>query len=117
MTARQLRALRLARLVGAAAIVAAAFHHGRLAAAGVGDVTRHEVFVGLDLALAALLALRPRWALAPTIALTLQQSWSHGADLVASLQGPGPIDTSSALVIVFFPALVALLIVERGAGR
>ena len=82
---------------------------------GAGDVARHEIFVGLDLALAVLLVVRPRWALAPTAMLTAQQIWSHGSNLLDSTQGPGPFDAVSALVVVFFPALLALLVVERRA--
>jgi hypothetical protein len=96
-----------------AAITVAAVHHGRLAAGGVGDVARHELFACLDLALAVLLAVKPRWALAPTAAISAQQMWSHGSDLVGSMQGSGPIDVVSALVVVFFPALLALLAIER----
>lgn len=115
MRASSRSALRIARLAGVAAIIVAAANHGRLAAVGAGDVTRHEIFVGLDLALAVLLVVRPRWALAPTAVLTAQQIWSHGSDLLDSMQGPGPFDAVSALVVVFFPALLALLVVERRA--
>lgn len=108
-------ALRVARFVGVAAITVAAANHGRLAAGGVGDVARHELFAGLDLALAVLLAVKPRWALAPTAVMSAQQMWSHGSDLIDSMRGPGPIDVVSALVAVFFPALLALLAIERRA--
>ena len=117
MHARSRSALRVARFVGVAAITVAAANHGRLAAESVGDVARHELVVGLDLALAVLLAVKPRWALAPTAVMSAQQMWSHGSDLVDSMQGPGPIDVVSALVVVFFPALLALLAIERRAFR
>ena len=111
---RRPAALWRARLIGATLIALAAAHHGRLAILGVGDVARHEVFVGLDLALATLVAVKPRWAIAPIALLSVQQSWSHGSDLVDSLRGPGPFDVVSALVIVFFPALLALLLATTG---
>jgi hypothetical protein len=105
--------LRLARLASCALLAVAALSHARLAALGGAHVLRHELFVGLDLALVALLVLRPRWALIPTALLSLQQLWSHGSDLVDSLRGQGPVDWASALVLVFFPALLTLLVVER----
>lgn len=115
MQAPSRSALRLARFVGVAAITVAAANHGRLAAGGIGEVARHELFAGLDLALAVLLAVKPRWALAPTAVMSAQQIWSHGSDLVDSIQGSGPFDVVSALVVVFFPAVLALLVIERRA--
>ena len=105
--------MRRARLACAALLVFTAVNHGRLAAAGAGDVARHQLFVAVNLGLAAFLALRPRWALAPAALLSVQQLWSHGSDLLESARGPGPVDGSSALVLVFFPALLTLLVVER----
>lgn len=115
---RSPRFTRIGRGIGAALLAATAVNHARLAAAGAGDVARHEVFVGLNLGLAVLLVVRPRWALAPTAVLSLQQLVSHGSDLVASLREPGAVDWASAGVLVFFPALLTLLVVERRtAGR
>ena len=105
--------LRLARLTCAGLLVVAATSHARLAAAGGAHVLRHELFVGLNLALATLLVLRPRWALLPTALLSIQQLSSHGSDLVDSVRGPGPFDWASLGVLVFFPALLTLLVVER----
>lgn len=105
--------LRSGRFACAALLALTALNHARLAAAGAGSVARHELFVGLNLALAALLLLRPRWALLPTVVLSAQQLFSHGSDLLASLRGPGPFDWASLGVLVFFPALVTLLVVER----
>ncbi len=104
---------RRARLVFAALVAITAANHARLAAAGAGNVMRHEVFVGLNLALASLLVARPRWALLPAALLSVQQLYSHGSDLLASLHEPGPFDWASVGVLVFFPALVMLLVVER----
>ena len=66
-----------ARLVFAALLAITALNHGRLAAAGGANVTRHGVFVGLNLALAWLLVARPRWALLPAALLSVQQLYSH----------------------------------------
>jgi hypothetical protein len=110
---RPTRIARIARNVCAALLAVTAVNHARLAAQGAGNVTRHEVFVGLNLALAALLVARPRWALVPTALLSLQQLWSHGSDLLVSIRGPGPFDWASVGVLVFFPALLTLLVVER----
>jgi hypothetical protein len=106
-------ALRLGRVVCAVLLAVTAVNHARLAAAGAGSVARHELFVVLNLALALLLVRKPRWALVATLALALQQLTSHGADLLESLRGPGPVDWASAGVLVFFPALITLLIAER----
>lgn len=102
-----------ARLAFAVLLAITALNHGRLAAAGGDHVTRHEVFVGLNLALAWLLVARPRWALLPAALLSVQQLYSHGSDLVRSVHEPGPFDWASVGVLVFFPALLTLLVVER----
>lgn len=101
------------RLPFAALLAVTALNHARLAVAGAGNVTRHEVFVGLNLALALLLVARPRWALVPAALLAVQQLYSHGSDLLTSVREPGPLDWASVGVLVFFPALLTLLVVER----
>ena len=103
----------LALRVCAALLALTAVNHARLAAEGLGNVTRHEVFVGLNSALALLLVLRSRWALVPTVLLSLQQLSSHGSELVHSIHGPEAFDWASVGVLLFFPALIALLVVER----
>lgn len=113
LRSRPARIARIGRILCAALLVVTAVNHARLAAQGAGNVARHELFVGLNLALAALLVARPRWALVPTAALSVQQLWSHGSDLLASARGPGPFDWASVGVLVFFPALLTLLVVER----
>jgi hypothetical protein len=110
-----MRSFRLLRVLAAAILGVAAAQHAVRAAQGVGDVPRHATFVALNLALGALVALRPRWALPATILMAMQQIPSHGQDLVASLGGS--IDWSSLGVVLFFPALVTLLAVERTASR
>jgi hypothetical protein len=114
-----MRFLSVGRYVCAGLLTVTAANHGRLAAAGpaVGNVTRHEVFVGLNLALAALLVARPRWALPASALLAVQQLWSHGSDLIHSIDGPEPFDWASVGVLVFFPALLTLLVVERRTAR
>lgn len=102
-----------ARLGFAALLGVTALNHARLAATGAGNVARHEVFVGLNLALAWLLVARPRWALLAAALLSVQQLYSHGSDLLASIHEPGPFDWASVGVLVFFPALLTLLVVER----
>lgn len=87
--------------------------HAKRAHAGEGDVARHLVFVAIDVTLAGLLAWRPRWALPAVVALSLQQIPSHGGDFLRSLRGPEPTDWASLVVVLFFPAVVALLLGER----
>ena len=104
------------RLVFAALLAITALNHARLAATGSANATRHAIFVGLNLGLAWLLVARPRWALVPAALLSVQQLYSHGSDLVASLRHlhePEPFDWASVGVLVFFPALLTLLFVER----
>jgi hypothetical protein len=103
-----------ARLLFALLLTVTAVNHARLSATGASaNVTRHAVFVGLNLGLAWLLVARPSWALVPAALLAAQQLYSHGSDLLASLREPGPIDGASVGVLVFFPALLTLLVVER----
>jgi hypothetical protein len=108
------RPIRAARIVASVLLAATAVNHARLAATGQGVVWRHGLFSGIDLAAAVLLVVAPRRALAPVAILAVQQTYSHGRDLLASLGGPS-IDWPSLAVILFFPALVTLLVVERRA--
>jgi hypothetical protein len=103
----------LARLICAGLLALTALNHARLTFASGAHAMRHSVFVGLNLGLAALLVLRPRWALPAAALLSVQQLWSHGSDLVDSIRDPGPFDWASVLVLAFFPALLTLLVVER----
>lgn len=112
-TSQPTRRTRAIRLVFAGLLAITALNHARLAAGGAGNVARHELFVGLNLVLAALLVARPRWALVPAALLSAQQLYSHGSDLIASMREPGPLDWASVGVLVFFPALLTLLVVER----
>ncbi len=91
----------------------AAVNHAVLASRGEGVVWRHELFVGINLVAAAGLVVRPRWMLAPLALLACQQIPSHGADLVRSIRGPEPVDWPSLGVVLFFPAVLTLLVVER----
>jgi hypothetical protein len=117
--ARQRRAdkrLVAARLACALVLAVASVQHGVLAYRGAPGAGRHAVFVGVNAAVALLVARWPRAALAPVVVLTAQQLVSHGADLARSVRGPGPLDVASLGVVVFFPALTALLVAERRRG-
>lgn len=106
--------LRPALIACAILLFISAANHARLAALGEASVQRHQVFVGINAGLALLLLARPRWALLPTIALTVQQMNGHGRDLLASIKAPSlPFDWASLGVVLFFPALIALLVVAR----
>jgi hypothetical protein len=75
------------------------------------------VFVAVNGSLGLLVALRPRWALWPTLVLATQQGMSHGTDLVESL-GPGrSLDVASLVVLFFFAVLIALLAVVQSRGN
>jgi hypothetical protein len=105
------------RAAFATMLAAAGLSHAVLASRGQGDVARHALFVGINLAAAAVVAFRPRWALGPIAVLAAQQTYSHGSDLLASMQRPGPFDGTSLGVLLFFAALLTVLIVERRAAR
>ena len=93
---------------GAVAFALTAVNHAVLGARGVGNVERHWAFVGINLVAALLVAWAPRWAIWPMIVLALQQTWSHGNDLVRDG------DLPSIAVLVFFPVVITALAVERG---
>ncbi|MBX3205233.1 MAG: hypothetical protein KF764_09195 [Labilithrix sp.] len=104
---------RAIRVGAAVLLVVAAARHATLAVAEEGSVTRHWIFVPINVGLAALLVLRPRWAFWPAIALSIQQMWSHGLELSRSFLGTAPLDWVSLAVCLFFPTLVTILFIER----
>jgi len=107
------RIYRLARVVSAVVLAATAVWHVVLVVRHEGDAARHGLFVVVNLALAALLVLRHRWAFYPTLALTAQQLASHGLDLSRSFTGDGGLDWASLAVCLFFPTLATVLFMER----
>ena len=110
--------MRRARLAGALLLAVAALSHALQAAFGSGDVSRHALFVAINLLLALLVATRPRWSVVPLAILTLQQFHSHGTALVRSLQASSAtFDWTSLAVLIFFPLLVALLAWEWRSTR
>lgn len=111
------RAARAVRLGSVPLLAATAAVHALRAARGDGSVARHLAFVAVDLAVAVLVGVRPRWALAPVALLFAQQLTSHGHDLVRSLAGPGPADLESLGVLAFFAALLSALAFERTRSR
>jgi hypothetical protein len=101
---------RAVRIVSAAILVATAlFHLSKIA----NDPVRHAIFVGVNVALAALLVHKPRMAFVPTLLLGAQQMYSHGLDLSRSFLGTAPLDKVSLAVCLFFPTLATLLYMER----
>lgn len=110
--------LRWARFGCAALLGVTALNHAVQVALGAGNASRHAWFVGINCALALLLIARPRWAIVPTALLAVQQAASHGTALVSSTRDPASsFDWASLGVLVFFPALLALLVVERRTLR
>jgi hypothetical protein len=106
-------AYRAVRVVSALLLAGAAVFHVVGAVSGNGSSARHAVFVVVNLAIAALLVGRPRWAFYPTLLLTVQQMYSHGLDLSRSFLGTSPLDKTALAVCLFFPTLVTLLYMER----
>lgn len=107
------RVYRFIRIVSAAALVVTALRHVMLAVQAEGSVLRHWLFVVVNVALAALLVKKHRWAFWPTIALTVQQLYSHGLSLADSFNGSVPLDWVSLVVCLFFPTLATILFIER----
>lgn len=107
--------LRVALLVCALLLAFTAVNHARLALLCQGVVWRHGLFAALDLVAAALVASGWRHAVFPLAALAIQQTYSHGSDLVGSIGAP-PFDWTSLGVVLFFPLLVTLLVVARRAN-
>jgi hypothetical protein len=87
--------------------VFAAVNHAVLAVRGAGDVGRHWAFVGINVVASIVVARAPRWAIWPMSVLAVQQTWSHGNDLVRDG------DLPSIGVLVFFPIVLTALVVER----
>jgi hypothetical protein len=106
-------AYRAARIGSALLLTGTAVWHATAVASGHGSTLRHAIFVAINLTVAVLLVWRPRWAFYPTLALTVQQLYSHGFDLSQSFLGTAPLDKVSLAVCLFFPTLVTLLYMER----
>lgn len=67
---------------------------------------RHAFFATLNGVFAVLFARGVRWVFFPLAALSVQQGYSHGTDLVLAARR-GVLDVSSALVLVFLPLALA----------
>ena len=63
---------------------------------------RHALFAGINGVFALLFARQVRWVFFPLVALSLQQAYSHGTDLVLAARH-GQVDVQSALVLAFLP--------------
>jgi len=111
------KGFRNTRVLSAVILVTVAARHVLLAVQGQGEVWRHWLFVPINLAAAALLVLRHRWAFWPIIVLGVQQTASHGLDLSKSFNGGQPLDVPSLAVCLFFPTLVTILYLERAEER
>ena len=63
---------------------------------------RHALFAGVNGIFALLFARQVRWVFFPLVALSVQQAYSHGTDLVEAARH-GRVDVQSALVLAFLP--------------
>lgn len=103
------------RLLSFAALVAAAYH---LAGAlgylpdSHAPVWRHILFVGIDFAASFYLTYRPIWALPLFVALTIQQSWSHGTALYSRWENKLDIDWLSLATLIGLYAGLMLLALD-----
>jgi hypothetical protein len=105
----------LFRLLSFAALLAAAYH-----LAGVlgylpdsrAPMWRHMLFVAIDIVASFYLIYRPIWALPLFIALTLQQSWSHGTTLYGRWEHKLGTDWLSLATLIGLYAGLALLTLD-----
>ena len=92
----------------------ALFHVAALVDPGLGEASppwRHLLFVVLNGTFAALFAWRPRWLFWAYLPLAAQQTWSHGAELVAS-SAPWH-EVQSLLALVSIPLFLALAVLRE----
>src|SRR6266576_1171924 len=93
-------------------LIAAFFHLNGLLLSG-GDpklMAFHGAFVIIDPLTASFLLRRPRWFPYAFAVLTLQQIYSHGMDALTAWRADSRVDVISLFIIVFMPALLALII-------
>ncbi len=63
---------------------------------------RHALFLGINASLAIAFAIRFRWTIVPCFALLVQQTLSHGSDLVEAARARH-LDLASVLVLLVMP--------------
>jgi hypothetical protein len=78
---------------------------------------RHFVFVGINLALAVGLQLRPRWLWAPLAALVVQQLHGHGGKALEAWRAKGELSLEDLLVVLFMPTLLGLVVWEATSAK
>ena len=104
----------LLRLPAPLFALGALFHVSTLFDPSLGEASppwRHALFVVLNGTFAALFAWRPRWLVWAYLPLAAQQTWSHGAELVAS---PAPWhEAQSLLALVSIPLFLAVAVVRE----
>jgi hypothetical protein len=89
---------------GAVHHVAAAVHPS---AQDASSVTRHLVFVGINLFFAIAFVRRVRWVLFPAVILVAQQTYSHGSSFLEARR-EGLVDFESLAVLCFLPVVVVV---------
>ena len=72
----------------------------------------HGAFVVVDPVTAFLLLRRPNWFPYAFAVLTVQQVYSHGMDALNAWRDTGSVDFVSLFIVIFMPALLALLIYD-----
>lgn len=98
------------------AFVAAAATHVLAIARADPPVSRHALFVAINLATAAGVVLRPRGFAIAFAALTAQQLYSHGGAAIRAWRDEGRVDWPSVIVVVAMPVVLALLVRDRKRG-
>jgi hypothetical protein len=104
-----------------AAVAAALFHFAAMLSPSVSRIEyepgypqwRHIVFIGINIILARLFQVRPRWFIWAYAALTAQVLYSHGLGAYRLWLAEGRVDWISVAVSVGAPVLLIALILDR----
>ena len=105
----------LFRLLSIAGLLAAAYHLAGVLGYLPGSrapMWRHMLFVAIDTTASFYLIYRPIWALPLFVALTLQQTWSHGTALYDRCDSKLDIDWLSLAILIGLYASLALLTLD-----
>lgn len=101
-------------------VLGATFHAIALARPDFGDPSpawRHALFLAINAAFAVGFWRRPSWLPWAYLPLALQQTWSHGVDIVRSAQPLAELQSWSALISIPWFAWAAWSAREARPGR
>ncbi|CAG0951155.1 hypothetical protein ARNL5_00114 [Anaerolineae bacterium] len=111
------------RIASFAAVAAALLHFASMLSRNISRIEyepgypqwRHVVFIGINVILAWLFQVRPRWFIWVHGTLTAQVLYSHGWGAYRLWLGDGRVDWMSVAVSIGAPFLLIALILDRHA--